>query len=903
MRVVMVPTEETTRRPLDSEDAGADDAPTSLFVGLSESLEPAHPLVGQDPVLAAIRHTLRTAYSASNARLLLLQGEAGSGKTRLLMAASELAAKAWIDLRIVYALAPSKEGGPFTPISRLLLERFGVSPASAPAQVRADMAAAVAMAVGSQGEQYVTDTTHLLGFVAGVPFPDSPLLARLVDRPRELERRAGLALADFFRGDADKRPLLLLVDDLDHAGHGALPLLGPLLSVDAPIAIVATGGPAVAERIARLEPRERVSVSSILALDDYATEQLIRVLVPALKAPPAELVAALRHRTAGNPAALRALIENLRATDLFRQDGERLVVDMERLERGDLPITLADALRARLADLPNSERRLLDCAAVVGERFWDGALLALQRAEVTLDASLSPLAMWRDQGDEDELSDTLEILGQKRLIVETTGTSPRGSREYTFYDARLRSVLYADLDEDARRSGHAIVARWLREARSLDGLPELIAPHLLRSGQPGEAGRAFLQAALAERTRLRTTMALRLVERALPLLAEDDVDRRMDALHEQGSVLTVLGQYDEAEEAFEQMLRLAWSLGARGRAGAAIGRLSRIRRKRGELGEALAYLEIALSLFREANDSRGVASTFDDLAQLHRLRGANKAALAAAREALAMRTRLKDKRGQAVSLNTIGQLELDRGDFHAAESHFKTALALREATRDHEGAVQTRMALGRLSHERGDFLSAIETYRGALAPAREMDDRGLQSHLLNVLGEACLAAGRLGDARAWLLEARQMASDLEDNGILADIERNLGLIALALGDHRAGAMLQRALTLAVRHGTRDAVARAHLGIARLRARAPAGSDVGERATPAAETCFETCIRLFGECGSAHQRARSQAEFGYFLLGRGQLQQARAQLSEAETVLARLALPEHTRVRETLSGLR
>ena len=74
--------------------------------------------------------------------------------------------------------------------------------------------------------------------------------------------------------------------------------------------------------------------------------------------------------------------------------------------------------------------------------------------------------------------------------------------------------------------------------------------------------------------------------------------------------------------AFEEIVRLAWVFGARGRGGAALNRIARIERERGEpRSGARPPTRRRCSLFSSIGDQRGVASSHDDMAQIHRMRG------------------------------------------------------------------------------------------------------------------------------------------------------------------------------------------------------------------------------------------------------------------------------------------
>jgi tetratricopeptide (TPR) repeat protein len=433
-----------------------------------------------------------------------------------------------------------------------------------------------------------------------------------------------------------------------------------------------------------------------------------------------------------------------------------------------------------------------------------------------------------------------------------------------------------------------------------EGVAGLIAPHLEKAGMHHRAGRAYLEAASWERIKLRTQTALRLVEKALPLISKDDVVRKIEAHHEHGSLLTTLGRYDEAVSAFTEMLRLAWTIGARGKGGAALNRIARVYRQRGDDVEARELLERALVMFRAAGDLRGVASTLDDLAQVHRLLSDNELATTAGTEALEIRRAHGDQRGEAVSLTTLGMVELSRGSLDLAESFFSQALEIRRSIADAEGTMQSHNALAIVAFERGAIDTAIASWEAALEQAREMADRRNECFMLNNLGEAHVVANRLDEAMEALEEARDLAATLGDKRALADVERNLGRLAVRQGSAEAEKTLERALELAEEYGSKEAIALAHRAIGQLRAQTlfDGAGEVDRRA----EESFLVSIDLFRDIGNEKEAARSLSELGYHLIERGDLEGARERLHEARALMRTMGLAELERVDRTLAEI-
>lgn len=879
---------------------GQSSAPGAVPDNASEA--DALPFLGQNRCVTAIQKGLAAGFGDRTAAVVSLTGPTGAGRTRLLIRASELAAKSFANVRILYAQCRTQDDGPYAPFSRLLRERFGILPASSPSVVRGQMATTVGDALESTDAVLISETTHFLGHVAGVPFPDSPFLQPLAGQPEELHRRACQAVRRFIEGDARRKPLMLLFDDMGEAEPEAWSLLATVLTLRTPLCIVTAGGEPMPARVVEAAGNTPVFAAEIRPLTHDEIIQLTRSFLPELISTPEPFVAALTHRTRGNPGTLRELLHSLLEGGLFAPSPKGgLEVDLGKIAAGKVPLTMEDAIRARLEGLDERERAVVERAAVVGESFREGAVLALQRAEVVIEGRPDPMEAWSDDSDMISLNHALSRLEEKGFVVRIEDSEIPGLSDYTFQHTGTRSIIYGMLDPDVRRRRHAITARWLAMlATQRSDVPAgVIAPHLEHGGLTERAGLLYLQAAMEERHRMRTTMALRYIEKALSLLAQDDA-AMFDAHHEHGSLLSVLGRLDEANAAFNQMLHIAWLLGARGKAGAALNRIARVYRQRGQHKEALEHLERALTLFRTADDQRGVASTLDDLAQVQRLRGDLDPALRAAEEALEIRRRESDARGEGVSLNTIGHIELDQGAFEAADQHLKRALELRLESGDHEGASQTRISQGRLLYFMGKLDESLSVLQLALEGAREMANQQLQAYALNQIGETLLMLGRPDEAAANLEQAKDLASRIRDQRALAEVERNLGLVGLRRGDTAAHTVLEGALTLAVDYGTREVIALAHRAMARLQARTLFGAENGS--TTRAEQSFRQCIEIFEECGNRHERARTLAELGFHLVERGERDAAKSALSEALTVMEALSLPELPAIRDTLAQL-
>lgn len=865
-----------------------------------EEVEP--PLVGRQDISTILHTAIDGAVASRRPTLVALEGASGSGRTRLLFHAAELAARVAPNVRVLYGLC--REGdGPSAAFSRILLERLGVTPSSSPSLVRAQIAMFVGEALGSSDALAIGETTHLLGTFAGVPFPDSPFLAGLDPHSGELRKRQLGALKRFFEGDAKTRPTLLLLDNMHHAEEGAWEILEVVLSAEAPIVAVLAGDAPTAERAAKLTAAGGVMSGPIGPLAEADVASMLHVILPTLLEAPEPLVAALTHRSAGNPSALRELVFALVEAGLFVRDEGGLRPDVAKLEGGALPVTMEDAIRARLARLDDLERATIDRASILGDVVLDRAVFAMMRSErPAQDETQDPLRLWADDDDERAFEEALVRLEEKGFLEPLDAADFAGVRALRFVHGETRSFVLRHLDEELRRKRHATVAHWVTATLDTDaaGVAVLAAPHFEKAGMADRAGRAHLEAARHDLAQSRTQSALHHAERAIELLVPEELARRLDAMFIEGSALHTLGRYDEALAVFGRVLAASFRLGARGKGGAALNRIARVHRARGEDERAHAVLVRALELFRGASDLRGVAATLDDLAQIVRLRGDLDGAMSAASEALQIRQGHGDARGEAVSLMTIAGIEHSRGNLDAALRVAEAALETRQRVGDRAGIAQTLNTLGAIAFERGDVERAETAWREALLAARETADRRTQTFVLNNLGESLSELGRDEEARIFLLEARAHAHEAGDKRMIAEVERNLGLVALRRNEDEAEATLARALELANDYGAREAIANAQRAVGLLRSRTlfDASGAVDRRA----EEAYLLAIDGFRDIGMEKDAARALADLGRHLLERGDLDGARDRLREARSIMRKIGLRDIERVDQTLATL-
>ncbi|MFC5948011.1 ATP-binding protein [Pseudonocardia lutea] len=461
--------------------------PEPATLGLAEELRRASPgsgLVGR----RAEWHAALTAWEQAahgRARLLLVTGEAGIGKSRLV---EELARHVTADGHVVAAGRAYEAGGrpPWGPV----IDWLRSGPVSA--------------------HLHALDTASLVELARLLP----ELRAERPDLPEvlpsaEVGGRRHLLDAVVRGLTAVRRPLLLVVDDLQWCDADTLDLCGYLVQ-SAPSAPVLVTGTLRDDEVGEAHPvtllRGRLARAGTLSviplgpLDRQSTADVATLVGE--REMSAEVVARLHEETEGNPLFV---VEAVRAG--FGTCASRSVA---------MTPTVRAVIGARLDRLTPEARRLAEVAATIGREFTVPTLAA---------------AAGRS---EDDLTDDLDELWQ-RHIVRARGTA------YDFSHDRLRDVTLDSISPARRRTLHRRVAEAIetQHAADLGPVGARLAFHLAGAGLASRAVEAYERAARHAYQVFALDACIALLRRALRLL--EDLPRSAVRDETELRLLTAMG--------------------------------------------------------------------------------------------------------------------------------------------------------------------------------------------------------------------------------------------------------------------------------------------------------------------------------------------------------------------------
>jgi DNA-binding SARP family transcriptional activator len=227
----------------------------------------------------------------------------------------------------------------------------------------------------------------------------------------------------------------------------------------------------------------------------------------------------------------------------------------------------------------------------------------------------------------------------------------------------------------------------------------------------------------------------------------------------------------------------------------------------GAYERALAHLHTALAMFRTTADQYGAASCLNSIGVTYSRQGRYAEAVDFHRQGLAIRRASGDRTGQATTLNNLGIAYLRLGDYANARACYEEGLAIAAELEDRwvEAAILTNLGAAHEGHER--YAEAVACHQRSLAICRDLQDRDGQAACLNNLGRVQRLLGRCGEAIGCQEEGLAIARALGSSLTEAECLHELGIAQRAVGRHpQARANLLRAHAMFTELGVPDAAA-------------------------------------------------------------------------------------------------
>ncbi|HEX5015362.1 MAG TPA: AAA family ATPase [Candidatus Limnocylindrales bacterium] len=637
-------------------------------------------LVGRATELASLENAFRRAVDGEPA-VVLIGGDAGLGKTRLVTEFAEIARANGARVLTGACLDLGGEGPPLGPFLEALRE-LGME--LQPRELRAllgDVAPELVAVAPGFARFLGSDEDEAIAAAAAV---GTASLGTPADQNRLFELT--LALIDRLAAD---RPLVLVLEDLhwsDPATSDMLVFLvralrrGRVVLIGTVRADDLAGGDALLVRLAELTRRPNVTRIELHPLDLDGQRELLTGILG--KPPERGVVRRIHARSEGNPFYTEELV----------------AAGGHEGDAGRLPRSLRDILSGRLAGLSDNAQRVLRIAAIGGA--------------LTDDSLLLDVTGWPPEEIDEAVR---EAISRQVLAVD-----PKTST-YRFRHALLAEVIDAELLPGERRRLHEQVATWQSAGGPdgpLRGSPSELALHWFAAGRLSDALVASIAASRAATAVYAHADALRQAERAVDLwdrvpdAATTTGMAKIDMLAMAADAAGSDGKASRAVELWRLSLAEIDEATEPNRAGLVRSKMAYNLWATGDSKAALEQHQAAVALVPAEPPTVERARVLGGLASMFMPTGHYRESRELCEEAIATLRAAGSHDGESRLLTVLGVDLVGLGDIEAGLDHLRVAVRLGRET----GAVESQLVA---QHNLAFFLGQTDRFEEGLRVASD----------------------------------------------------------------------------------------------------------------------------------------------------------------------------------------
>ncbi len=725
-------------------------------------------LVGRDAHLQGLERVLDEVSSGSG-KTVLIAGEAGIGKSRLLGKIRERALRLGF-LSIEGHCFERDRVLPYAPLLDLLRTRW--------VDQRSDE---IRLKMGSAAPDLVKLLPEITARLSG-------LVASADLRPEHEKQRLFHELGQLFSGLAAAQPLLVVIEDLHWCDEASLDFLLFLARrfADHSILLLCSyrseeADPSLVHFLAELDRGRLATELALPRLGRTEVGLMLQAICEPQQPVGSQFLDLLHTLTDGNPFFIEEVLRSLIVSP--GQWNEKPI--------GELPIprSVQDAVQRRTAALRPSARETLRLAAVAGRRF-DFALLQALTCR-----------------DEQELLAIVKELMAAQLVVEES------AEHFAFRHALTRQAIYSQLLARERKSLHLSIAETIERvyADAPDRHRADLAYHFFEAGVWAKALENAQRAGEQAQAFYAPRAAVELFTRALDAAAYQGTAPPAQLYRVRAQAYKTLGEFEWARADFEAALALARAVGDRQTAWQTLLDLGLLwaSLNYARTGE---YYQQALAMAQALGDPASLGHGLNRLGNWYVNAEQPLLGLRHHAEALTIFEALADRQGIAGTLDLQGMARCCSGDLFGAMATYERAVRLLRELDDRYTLV---LSLALLTSSAGDghfdplvsdheeVARAMRAGEEARAIARSIEWPAGEAFACAQLGQSLGARGEYGRALAEAQDACRIAGEIKHRQWLAFAHEVLGrlyldLLALPAARHH----LEQAVLLAREVGSR-----------------------------------------------------------------------------------------------------
>ena len=512
-------------------------------------------------------------------------------------------------------------------------------------------------------------------------------LRELIKQPQIREKDFEIShlfqqITSMLRTIAKKKPLLLIIDDLQWMDSASISLLFHLgrrfSETNSKILILCALRPeeVISDHKGNRHPLDKLIYEfkqtfgdEWVELDRFGKRDAQRFIDAFLDTEPNKLSenfrSGLLHRTNGHPLFTIELLKAMQERgDLFK-DEQGFWVESVNLNWNLLPTKVEAVIEERVGRLDPKLQEILTIASVVGEIFIVDVLAEVQRED-----KRSILRYF-----------SLDLERHHRLVREQEGIELNGKyfTRYKFNHILYQNYFYNRICEGERRLLHASIADAIEKliGNQLDGMTVQLAHHLHLAGDYRRASRYYIQAAERASSIYANNEAITHYSKAIDLISETSLNAVSQAnlFRDRGCVYESLGKFDLALRDLETALGFSDKIDDRILKWRILTDLGKLWTSR-DYTKTKEYFDSALSLSRSLDQPEIIAQSLNWVGNWHTNADEPQKAFSYHQEALSILKKQENTQELANTLDLLGITNLMGGNLKNCVQYYDQAIPL-----------------------------------------------------------------------------------------------------------------------------------------------------------------------------------------------------------------------------------
>lgn len=604
------------------------------------------------------------------------------------------------------------------------------------------------------------DALPLLELVLGFSLPDNDFTKAL--EPQDRKSTLEALLEDCLRSAVKESPLLIVLEDLHWIDPLSCDLLETLarISENLPICFVVAYRPTDFPHL-QIPHMEALPYFTKIELDDLAAadaEQLIRAKLAQLfpertGSLPKSLTRELMLKSQGNPFFIEELLN-------YVHDRGLNPFDSESFKALELPASLQMLILSRIDQLTEPQKVTLRVASVIGRTFPFSWLHGY----------------YPSLGEEGAVKENLAKLSKLDLTPLDT---PEPELSYIFKHIVTQEVAYESLSYNTRAQLHELLAKYLEATHPKDLPLNLLAFHYNHTENLAKKREYLRKSGEAAQTAYSNDTALEYYKQALEISC--DQEERIDLNIKTGTILQMIGIWDEAKRHYEAALGIAEEYQLLNRIVECQVKLATWLDLRGNYELAREKLEELYPLATQVEDPTRMCDVLSEFSSVYWRLGQFDTALQYSQQALDLAHQIDDKKKQGESLFFMGTITGQQGDYTESHQYFKECLIIAKELNDKRKMASAMMNEGTIYYYEGDYVSARQLFEGGLNSYKEIGDKRGTTIAMNNLGNIFYMEADYTSASTHYQDSLNLSRETGDRYTMSLALSSLGITAFQQG--------------------------------------------------------------------------------------------------------------------------